>query len=57
VPALEGKVQSAKLLASGQKLPMSVGANGELVLSLPEMAPDKISTTIKLEVKGSFHSK
>ena len=53
VPALEGKVQSAKLLVGGAKIPTTVGANGELVLSLPNAAPDKISTTIKLEIKGS----
>ena len=53
VPALEGKVQSAKLLADGKSLPMTVDATGALVLSLPQTAPDKISSTIKLEVKGS----
>jgi alpha-L-fucosidase len=57
VPALEGKVRSAKLLASGVKLPMNVSANGELILSLPAAAPDKISSTIKLEVRGSIQNK
>ncbi|HXF10172.1 MAG TPA: alpha-L-fucosidase, partial [Desulfuromonadaceae bacterium] len=52
VPAMEGKVQSAKMLVSGQKLTSSVSPNGELVLSLPATAPDKISSTIKLEIKG-----
>jgi alpha-L-fucosidase len=56
VPALEGKVQSAKLLANGKNVPMTVGANGELVLSLPDVASDKIATTIKLEVKGSIRN-
>jgi alpha-L-fucosidase len=54
VPALQGKVVSAKMLVSGEKLPMSVGANGELILSLPATAPDKISSTIKVEIKGAI---
>jgi len=53
VPAMEGKVESAKLLANGENLPMTTDATGALVLSLPQTAPDKISSTIKLEVKGS----
>jgi len=53
VPALEGKVESAQLLADGKSLPMTLDATGALVLSLPQTAPDKISSTIKLEVKGS----
>jgi len=56
VPAFEGKVQSAKMLATGEKLSTNVGSNGELILSLPASAPDKISSTIKLEIKG-FASK
>jgi alpha-L-fucosidase len=52
VPALDGKVTSAKLLANGKKLAMNVDVNGALVLSVPETAPDKISSTIKLEVKS-----
>ncbi|HXT11488.1 MAG TPA: alpha-L-fucosidase [Candidatus Angelobacter sp.] len=57
VPAMEGKVVSAKLLANGTTLPMSVNENGELVLTLPSTAPDKISSTIKLEIKGSIQPK
>jgi alpha-L-fucosidase len=57
VPALEGKVVSAKMLASGEKLPMSVGTDGELILTIPASAPDKISSTIKLEIKGSIQSR
>src|SRR5262249_47283103 len=41
VPALDGKVKSARLLASGKKLAMKVDANGALVISVPETAPDK----------------
>lgn len=57
VPALTGKVVSAKLLATGAKLPMSVDANGGLVLTLPAAAPDKISSSIKLEIKGPIQAK
>jgi alpha-L-fucosidase len=54
VPALDGKIKSARLLASGEKLTMNVDANGQLVLSVPQAAPDKISSTIKLEVQGKI---
>jgi len=54
VPAMEGKVQSAKLLATGKKLAMTTSPNGELVLTLPATAPDKISSTIKVEIKGAI---
>jgi alpha-L-fucosidase len=54
VPALAGKVQSAKLLATGEKLAVNTNPNGELVVSLPATAPDKISSTIKVEIKGAI---
>ena len=57
VPALEGKVKSATLLATRKKLPMSVDANGALVLAVPDTTPDKISSTIKLEVQGTIQNK
>jgi alpha-L-fucosidase len=57
VPSLEGKVKSARLLATGEKLAMSMGDDGQLVISVPNDAPDKISSTIKLEVQGSIQSK
>jgi hypothetical protein len=50
-------VKSGRLLATGEKLAMNTGTGGELVLSLPKDAPDKISSTIKLEVQGSLASK
>ncbi len=53
VPAVEGEVQSVQLLATGKKLAMSTSSNGELVLTLPATAPDKISSTIKVEFKGA----
>jgi alpha-L-fucosidase len=57
VPSLEGKVTSAQLLATGETLAMNAGDNGQLVISVPKDAPDKISSTIKLEVQGSLASK
>lgn len=57
VPSLEGNVKSARLLATGEKLAMNVDTNGQLVLSVPKDAPDKISSTIKLEVQGPIQSK
>ena len=54
VPAPPGKVQSARLLATGEKLAMNTNPNGEMVLSLPAAAPDKISSTIKVEIKGAI---
>jgi alpha-L-fucosidase len=52
VPSLEGKVKSAQLLADGKKLETSVDDKGALVITLPAAAPDKISSTIKMEVEG-----
>lgn len=57
VPSLEGKVKSARLLATGEKLAMNVANDGQLVISVPKDAPDKISSTIKLEVQGPVHDK
>jgi alpha-L-fucosidase len=57
VPSLEGIVKSARLLATGEKLAMSADANGELLISVPKDAPDKISSTIKLEVEGPIQGK
>src|SRR5215469_18345009 len=54
VPSLEGKVKSARLLATGEKLAINPGDNGQLIISVPKDAPDKISSTIKLEVQGSI---
>lgn len=57
VPSLQGMVKSARLLATGKKLAMNVDANDELVISVPKEAPDKISSTIKLEVQGAIQGK
>jgi alpha-L-fucosidase len=57
VPSLEGKAKSARLLATGKKLAMNVGDDGQLVISVPKNAPDKISSTIVLEVLGPIQSK
>ena len=51
VPGLKNAVQSATLLADGTRLTVKAGPDG-LVLSVPAAAPDKISSTIVLEVKG-----
>jgi alpha-L-fucosidase len=56
VPSLDGKVRSARLLATGEKLAINPDDNGQLVISVPKNAPDKISSTIKLEVQGPIQS-
>lgn len=57
VPSLQGTVKFARLLATGKKLAMNVDANDELVISVPKDAPDKISSTIELEVRGPIQGK
>jgi alpha-L-fucosidase len=51
VPGLKNEIWSAKLLATGQKLKTSSDANG-VTVSVPETAPDKISSTIVLKLWG-----
>jgi len=51
VPGLKNRVSSAALLAGGTKLPTEKAAGG-VVISLPGIAPDKISSTIVLKVRG-----
>ena len=53
VPGLKNKISSAKLLGSGEKLKTSITTNG-LNISIPETAPDKIASVIKLELKGNI---
>ena len=52
VPGLKGGVVSATLLATGDNLEASAGADGETIL-VPANAPDKISSTIVLKLQGS----
>jgi alpha-L-fucosidase len=51
VPGLTQPVNSATLLAGGKKLATSTSKEG-LVITVPEQAPDKIATVIKVHVKG-----
>ncbi len=51
VPGLKNAVVSASLLAGGKTLP-AAGARQGVVISVPPSAPDKISSTIVLKVKG-----
>lgn len=52
VPGLKNTVQSASLLATHTKLSTSASAQG-VVVSVPGTAPDKISSTIVLKIKGA----
>jgi alpha-L-fucosidase len=52
VPGLKNTVQSASLLATHNKLKTSASPEGAIV-SLPSAAPDKISSTIVLKIKGA----
>lgn len=53
VPGLKNAVASATLLANGDKLAAATNPNG-LVITLPATAPDKISSTIVLKVRGAL---
>jgi alpha-L-fucosidase len=52
VPGLKNPVKSARLLAGGRKLKASSTADG-VELQIPATAPDKISSTIVLQIKGA----
>jgi alpha-L-fucosidase len=51
VPDFHNDVKSAVLLASGKKLSTGIDKD-QLVITLPDKAPDAIATVIKVEVKG-----
>jgi alpha-L-fucosidase len=52
VPGLRSPVQSAVLLAKNQKLQTQSSESG-VVIAVPKAAPDKISSTIALTIKGA----
>ena len=52
VPGLNNAVKSARLLADGEKLKVSRAADG-VTVTVPETAPDKISSTVVLKIKGT----
>jgi alpha-L-fucosidase len=52
VPGLKNTVQEAHLLATHSKLKTSASADG-VVVSVPGAAPDRISSTIVLRIKGA----
>jgi alpha-L-fucosidase len=56
VPGLTQAVTSATLLAGGKKLATAASKEG-LVITLPEQAPDKMATVIKVLVKGQVSDK
>jgi alpha-L-fucosidase len=51
VPGIKGDVLSAKLLANGASLKSSVN-NNDLIINVPDKAPDPIATVIKVEERG-----
>jgi len=51
VPGLKNSVKSARLLTGGKKLKSSATADG-VVVEVPATAPDKISSTVVLKIKG-----
>jgi alpha-L-fucosidase len=56
VPGLTQTVTSATLLAGGKKLATAASKDG-LVITVPEQAPDKVATVIKVLVKGKVSDK
>lgn len=53
LPGLKNQIESATLLATGEKLKTSFSADGVTVF-VPATAPDKISSTIVLKVNGAL---
>jgi alpha-L-fucosidase len=51
IPGLRNRVTSAHMLAGGQALEVTPGAEG-VVVALPETAPDPVATVVVLEVEG-----
>ncbi len=51
VAGVRGRVVAARMLVGGQTLDTSTGADG-VIIALPAAAPDRISSTIVLEVAG-----
>jgi alpha-L-fucosidase len=51
VPGLKSVVKSARLLATGMKLKSNTTADG-IEITVPAEAPDKISSTVVLKIKG-----
>jgi alpha-L-fucosidase len=56
VPGLNAPVESAMLLADGKKLEAKNGAEG-VTVTLPAAAPDAISSTVVLKVKGKVEAR
>ncbi len=52
VPGLKNTVKSARLLAGGKKLKFTSTADG-VEITVPAEAPDKISATVVLKIKGA----
>lgn len=53
LPAVKNRIESASVLATGEKLVTASRADG-VVINVPETAPDKISSTIVLKLRGSL---
>lgn len=51
VPGLKNKVESAVLLANGSRL-KAAATDGNVVVTVPATAPDPISSTVVLKVRG-----
>ncbi len=51
VPGLKSVIKSARLLATGKKLKLNSTADG-VEITVPAEAPDKISSTVVLKIKG-----
>ena len=49
-----GKVVAASLLAGNKKVAVEQGADGKVVLALPQAAPDPLSSTVVVTVRGAL---
>ncbi len=54
VPGLKNAIESAILMAGGDKLTVVANASG-IVISVPPRSPDAISSTVVLKIKGAIN--
>ena len=56
IPGFNSKIKSASLMANGKPVKTSV-LNNQLIILLPEQAPDKIASVVKVELNGMLKNK
>ncbi len=52
IPNFTNKVESAKLIATGEGLKTIVSKDNTIIISLPSKAPDSIASVVRVDVRG-----